>query len=65
MPKLSEREIEVLQSTANVQYREAVGKQLGISHHTVASHMRNIHEKTGTHSPMQAVVFALRAGLIK
>jgi len=59
------RELAVLQAFAGGASTHAVAAQLGISVHTVRTHMRNAMAKFETHSKLEAVVFAVKQGLIE
>jgi hypothetical protein len=54
----------VLQLLAAGLRPEAVADRLGISVHTVRSHLNNVMAKLQVHSKLEAVVVALGAGLI-
>lgn len=61
---LSRREVEVLQLVARGTSVEDIAAQLGLSHHTVRNHIRNITGKLGVHSKLEAVARGLQSGLI-
>lgn len=62
---LSKREREVLSLVAEGLNNRAIGARLFISENTVKNHVRNIHEKLGVHTRMEAVVRAVREGVLK
>lgn len=62
---LSRREREVLSLVAEGLNNRAIAERLFISENTVKNHVRNIHEKLGVHTRMEAVVRAVREGLLK
>ncbi len=64
-PKLTEREIEVLQLVARGMNNRDIAKELFISENTVKNHIRNILEKLQIHSRMEAVMIAVRENLIE
>lgn len=64
-PLLSERQLEVLKLRANDCDTRMIGKILGISPATVATHSSAILNAVGVHSVAAAVAFALRRGLIE
>jgi two-component system NarL family response regulator len=61
---LSAREIEVLQLFAEGLTSPEVAARLFISNRTVQSHVRSVLRKLAVHSKLQAVLWALRRGLI-
>ena len=61
---LSEREIEVLNCLVEGMNNKAIADKLFISVQTVRNHIRHIYEKLQVHSKSQAVVKALREGLV-
>ncbi|WP_145110470.1 autoinducer binding domain-containing protein [Cereibacter sediminicola] len=63
-PRLSTREIEVLQWVAAGKSQMDIGDILGISHRTVEVHLRSAREKLGTLSTVQAVGRAIGLGLV-
>lgn len=65
MEVLSRREAEVLQLIAEGASTEAVARRLYISVKTVKNHLANIYEKTDTRDRTQAIVHALRSGIIR
>jgi DNA-binding CsgD family transcriptional regulator len=62
---LSTRELEVLRWTMDGLTAQQVGDRLGITERTVNMHARNVIKKLGCASKHQAVVKALRLGLIR
>ncbi|HYF10696.1 MAG TPA: response regulator transcription factor [Actinomycetota bacterium] len=64
-PKLTDREMEVLQLVAQGLNNRDIAKQLFISENTVKNHIRNILEKLHLHSRMEAVVYAVREKMIE
>jgi two-component system NarL family response regulator len=62
---LSRRELEVLTLVAQGLGNRAIADRLFISENTVKNHVRNIHEKLQVHSRMEAVVRAVRDGLLQ
>ena len=63
-PRLSRREIEVLQWVAAGKSQFDIGDILNISHRTVEVHLRSAREKLGTLSTVQAVGRAIGLGLV-
>jgi DNA-binding NarL/FixJ family response regulator len=62
---LSEREKEILALVAKGYKRGEIGPMLGISPHTVATHIKTIYSKLNVTSRAEATVEALRLGLVK
>lgn len=62
--QLTERERQILQAIAEGRRTEEIGQRLFISPHTVHSHMRSIFMKLGVRSKLDAVLVALRQGII-
>ncbi len=65
VPKLTEREVEVLSLVARGMANKEIGRDLFISENTVKNHVRNILEKLQLHSRMEAVMYAVRQNLIE
>lgn len=63
-PSLSEREIQVLELVSLGLTNKAAAAKLGISIRTVQNHLANIFEKLQTESRTEAVIRAIRLGLI-
>lgn len=63
-PTLTGREIEILEHVASGETSRQIGERLFISENTVKNHVRNILDKLGLHSRSEAVVYAIREGLI-
>jgi DNA-binding NarL/FixJ family response regulator len=59
------REFEVLRLLAEGHDTANLATRLGIAPHTVEWHVRNVIEKLGVHSKLQAVIAAARQGLIE
>ncbi|MDX1511638.1 MAG: response regulator transcription factor [Nitriliruptorales bacterium] len=64
-PRLTPREMEVLQHIAKGQNNREIAGELFISENTVKNHVRNILEKLHLHSRMEAVVYAVREKLLE
>lgn len=62
---LSHRELEVLQLMAEGLATPAIAKKLSLSLSTVRNHVYSVIQKLGVHSKLQAVVLAIRDGLIQ
>ena len=61
---LTPREVEVLARVAAGETNRQIAVALAISEHTVARHLGNIFDKTGTGNRTEASIFAQKAGLI-
>ncbi|MBI4260398.1 MAG: response regulator transcription factor [Actinobacteria bacterium] len=62
---LSKREAEILQKVAYGATTKEVAHDLGISPHTVKTHLERIFEKLGANDRAQAVAIAIRKGLVE
>jgi DNA-binding NarL/FixJ family response regulator len=62
---LSARESQILQSVAYGATTKEVARTLGISPHTVKTHLERIFEKLGANDRAQAVAIAFRLGLVQ
>ncbi len=63
--QLSKRETEILQKVAYGATTKVVAQELGISPHTVKTHLERIFEKLGANDRAQAVAIAIRKGLVE
>ena len=61
---LSRREVEILQKVAYGATTKEVADKLGISPHTVKTHLERIFEKLGANDRAQAVAIAIRKGIV-
>lgn len=61
---ISARELEVLKLTATGLANKQVARTLGLSEKTVRNHIANIYEKLGIHDRSQALLYAVRKGLV-
>jgi DNA-binding NarL/FixJ family response regulator len=61
---LTQREIEILNCLVDGMNNETIAKKFFISVQTVRNHIRHIYEKLQVHSKSQAVVKAIREGLV-
>jgi DNA-binding NarL/FixJ family response regulator len=62
---LSRREKEILQKVAYGATTKEVAHDLGISPHTVKTHLERIFEKLGANDRAQAVAIAIRSGVVE
>ncbi len=65
VPRLTDRELQVLKLVAKGLNNRDIAKALFISENTVKNHIRNILEKLQLHSRMEAVVYAVREKLLE
>src|SRR5215207_8134962 len=63
--KLTPREIEVLEALAEGLDNERIAEKLNIALRTERNHMASILKKLDSHSQLQALVFALRHGVVE
>jgi DNA-binding NarL/FixJ family response regulator len=61
---ISKRELEVLELIVNGSNNNEIASKLFISIETVRNHIRHIYEKLHVHSKSEAVVKAIREGLV-
>ena len=64
-PDLSSRELDVLRAIARGKGNKQVATDLGISGKTVRNHASNIYKKLHIYDRTQAVLYAIREGLIE
>lgn len=62
---LTAREQEVLELVAYGLTHKEIAWRLGISARTVRNHLANLYEKLGIHARAQAVIWAVRLGLVE
>lgn len=62
--ELSSRELEVLRQVASGMSDKQVAQQLGISEKTVRSHLTKVYIKLRASNRLEAVINALRSGLL-
>jgi DNA-binding NarL/FixJ family response regulator len=63
-PRLTERELEVLDLVAHGRTNAEIADDLVISPNTVRNHIRNVLDKLQMHSRLEAAMYAVRQGLI-
>ncbi|HEX2029005.1 MAG TPA: response regulator transcription factor [Nitriliruptorales bacterium] len=61
--QLTARERQVLEALIGGATNTRIAESLGISRHTVRTHLQNIFAKLGVHNRLEAVALGLRAGL--
>ena len=64
-PPITEREIEVLRLVADGMTNKAIGAELFIAEGTVKTHLNSIHEKLGVRDRTEAVIVAVRRGILR
>ena len=64
VPRLTDRELQVLKLVARGMANNAIAADLFISENTVKNHVRNILEKLQLHSRMEAAMYAVRENLL-
>jgi DNA-binding NarL/FixJ family response regulator len=63
--RLTPRELEILQRIAAGENSAEISEGLGMSRHTLRTHVQNVLTKLGVHSKTDAVVAAIRYGKVK
>jgi DNA-binding NarL/FixJ family response regulator len=63
--RLTPRELEILQRVASGESSADIAVHLGMSRHTLRTHIQNVLTKLGVHSKTDAVVAAIRFGKVK
>ena len=64
VPRLTDRELQVLKLVARGMANKAIAADLFISENTVKNHVRNILEKLQLHSRMEAAMYAVREKIL-
>src|SRR5918911_2692285 len=64
-PRLTERELEIITALARGQSNKQIARILSISEKTVRNHVSNIYKKLHVYDRTQAVLYAIREGLIE
>ena len=64
LERLTPRESEILEQMATGASPDEIADALGMSPHTLRTHTQNILTKLGVHSKMEALVLAIRHGLV-
>ncbi len=62
---LTAREVEILKEIATGQANKQIARRLGISEKTVRNHVSNMYEKLHIYDRSQAILYAVRKGLIE
>jgi DNA-binding CsgD family transcriptional regulator len=63
--RLTPREVEILQRVAAGESSADIAVRLGMSRHTLRTHIQNVLTKLGVHSKTDAVVAAIRFGKVR
>lgn len=64
LDRLTPRELDVLQGMVDGLTRPQIAERLGVSPHTVRTHVHGVLHKLGVHSSLRAVAVAREAGLV-
>jgi NarL family two-component system response regulator LiaR len=64
-PKLTDRELEVMNALARGKANKQIARDFSISEKTVRNHISNIYNKLHIYDRTQAVLYAIREGLIE
>jgi DNA-binding NarL/FixJ family response regulator len=64
LERLTPREAQILEQMATGAAPDRIAQTLGMSPHTLRTHMQNILTKLGVHSKMEALVLAIRHGAV-
>ena len=64
-PELTARELQVLSHIAKGYNFNEIADLIGVTYHTVTSHVRNIYGKLSVHSRSEAVFEAVQRGLVR
>ncbi len=63
--RLTPRQVEILQLIADGVPGPDVAHRLGMSHHTLRTHVQNILTRLGVHTKLEAVAMAIRHGKVR
>ncbi len=63
--RLTEREADVVRLLARGYTYAQAGARLGVSPHTIASHIKKLYRKLGVNSAGAAVMLAIKLGIIE
>jgi DNA-binding NarL/FixJ family response regulator len=64
LDRLTPRELEILQLLADGRSPDDIALELGVSRHTLRTHVQNVLMKLGVHSKLDAIVAAIRHGKV-
>ncbi len=62
---LTKRELEILKLVAMGYTKNQIAELVCVTIHTVKAHLESIYFKTGAHNKIQAIVTALKKGLLE
>ena len=63
--RLTPRELEVLHLVALGWDTARIAQELGVSEHTALNHIRNLRQKLNAQNKLEAVIIAVRLGILK
>ena len=63
-PQLTDRELQIITSLARGNGNKQIARALDISEKTVRNHVSNIYKKLHVYDRTQAVLYAIREGLV-
>lgn len=58
--ELSNREKNILGLMTQGKCRKNIASELNLSIHTIDTHLRHLHLKTNTHSPVELIIWAIK-----
>lgn len=64
LDRLTPRELEILQLLSDGRSPDDIALELGVSRHTLRTHVQNVLMKLGVHSKLDAIVAAIRHGKV-
>ena len=65
LDRLTPRELEILQLLSDGRSPDEIALELGVSRHTLRTHVQNVLMKLGVHSKLDAIVAAIRHGKVQ
>jgi DNA-binding NarL/FixJ family response regulator len=65
LDRLTPRELEILQLLSDGRSPDDIAGELGVSRHTLRTHVQNVLMKLGVHSKLDAIVAAIRHGKVQ
>ncbi len=65
LDRLTPRELEILQLLSDGRSPDDIAVELGVSRHTLRTHVQNVLMKLGVHSKLDAIVAAIRHGKVQ